>query len=186
MFLLAHMIYADGLVALFALGGVYAAGVFGFSLGEVVTFGIVLNMAAGAGAFAFAWLDDRLGSKPTIIAALTGLIGASILAVATASLDLFWLAVVGIGLFVGPVQAASRSLMARLAPADRQAAYFGLFALSGRATAFLGPAIVALATSASGSQRMGLATIIGLFAIGLILILPVSEPRGKPRAAARA
>ncbi len=77
MFLLAHMIYADGL---FALGGVYAAGVFGFSLGEVVTFGIVLNMAAGVGAFAFAWLDDRIGSKPTIIAALTGLIGASILA----------------------------------------------------------------------------------------------------------
>jgi UMF1 family MFS transporter len=131
-------------------------------------------------------LDDRLGSKPTIIAALIGLIGCSILAVTTTSLVLFWLAGAGIGLFVGPVQAASRSLMARLAPADRQAAFFGLFALSGRATAFLGPAIVAVATSASGNQRVGLATIVGLFAIGLMLILPVSEPRGKPRAAARA
>jgi MFS-type transporter involved in bile tolerance (Atg22 family) len=92
----------------------------------------------------------------------------------------------GIGLFVGPVQAASRSLMARLAPDDRRAAYFGLFALSGRATAFLGPALVALATSVSGIQRLGLATIIGLFAIGLILLLPVREPRGKRRAAAPA
>ena len=80
----------------------------------------------------------------------------------------------------------SGKILGRIPPDQRIAACFGLFALSGRATAFLGPAIVALATSASGSQRMGLATIIGLFAIGLILILPVSEPRGKPRAAARA
>lgn len=178
-FLLAHMIYADGLVALFAFGGVYAAGAFGLSLSEVVMFGIVLNVAAGAGAFAFAWVDDWLGSKPTIIIALIGLIAASITAVTATTLFWFWTAGIGIGLFVGPAQAASRSLMARLAPGERRAAYFGLFALSGKATAFLGPAIVAFATSASGSQRIGLATIIGFFVIGLLLILPVAEPQHK-------
>jgi UMF1 family MFS transporter len=176
-FLLAHMVYADGLITLFAFGGVYAAGAFGLSLAEVVTFGIVLNVAAGAGAAAFAWVDDWLGSKRTIIVALIGLIGASSIAVAATSLTWLWVAGIAIGLFVGPAQAASRSLMARLAPVERRAAYFGLFALSGKATAFLGPAIVSLATSASGSQRIGLAAIIAFFAIGLLLLLPVKEPR---------
>ncbi len=74
LFLLAHMIYADGLITLFAFGGVYAAGAFGLSLSEVIVFGIALNVAAGAGAAAFAWLDDRLGSKRVIVVALVGLI----------------------------------------------------------------------------------------------------------------
>jgi UMF1 family MFS transporter len=122
-------------------------------------------------------VDDWLGSKRTIIIALIGLIAASTLAVAATSLTWLWIAGIAIGLFVGPAQAASRSLMARLAPAERRAAYFGLFALSGKATAFLGPAIVAIATSQSGSQRIGLAAIIAFFAIGLVLLLPVEEPR---------
>jgi UMF1 family MFS transporter len=182
-FLLAHMVYADGLITLFAFGGVYAAGAFGLSLAEVVTFGIALNLAAGAGAAAFAWVDDWLGSKRTIMIALVGLIAASTRAVAATSLTWLWVAGIAIGLFVGPAQAASRSLMARLAPAERRAAYFGLFALSGKATAFLGPAIVAFATSISGSQQIGLAAIIAFFAIGLLLLLPVKEPRRARREA---
>ena len=177
MFLLAHMIYADGLVTLFAFGGIYAAGAFGLSLAEVVTFGIVLNVAAGIGAVAFAWVDDWLGSKRTIIVALIGLIAASIVAVTATTLVWLWVAGIAIGLFVGPAQAASRSLMARLAPAEKRASYFGLFALSGKATAFLGPAIVAFATAASGSQRVGLASILVFFAVGLLAILPVAEPQ---------
>lgn len=177
MFLLAHMIYADGLITLFAFGGVYAAGAFGLTLAEVVTFGIVLNVAAGMGAFAFAWVDDWLGSKRTIIVALIGLIAASIVAVTATTLVWLWIAGICIGLFVGPAQAASRSLMARLAPAEKRASYFGLFALSGKATAFLGPAIVAFATTTSGSQRVGLAAVLVFFAIGLLTILPVREPR---------
>jgi UMF1 family MFS transporter len=181
-FLLAHMIYADGLATLFAFGGVYAAGAFGLSLSQVVTFGIVLNVAAGAGALAFAWVDDWIGSKRTVIVALIGIIAAAMLAAATTSLPWFWVAGIGIGLFVGPAQAASRSLMARIAPDENRAAYFGLFALSGKATAFVGPAMVAIVTSASGSQRIGLAAIIVFFVIGLIVILPVEEPK---RAGAR-
>jgi UMF1 family MFS transporter len=180
-FLLAHMVYADGLVTLFAFGGVYAAGAFGLNLAEVATFGIVLNVAAGMGAAAFAWIDDWLGSKRTIAVALTGLIVASAIAVAATTLSWLWVSGIAIGLFVGPAQAASRSLMAKLAPVDKRAAYFGLFALSGKATAFLGPAIVASVTSASGSQRIGLAAIIVFFVIGLLLLLLVKEPRKASR-----
>jgi UMF1 family MFS transporter len=177
LFLLAHMIYADGLVTLFAFGGVYAAGAFGLSLPEVILFGIVLNVAAGAGALVFAWLDDWLGSKRVIVMALFGLIGASLLAVAATTLTWLWVAGILIGIFVGPAQAASRSLMARLTAPENRAAYFGLFALSGKATAFLGPALVATVTVAAGSQRAGIATIIAFFAVGLILVLWVPEPK---------
>lgn len=177
MFLLAHMTYANGFIALFAFGGVYAAGAFGFSLAEVVMFGIVLNVAAGLGALAFAWADDWLGSKMTIVIALIGVIAASAVAVISTTIVWLWIAGIGIGIFVGPAQAASRSLMARLAPQETRAAYFGLFALSGKATAFLGPAVVAFATSASGSQRIGLATVIGFFVVGLFALLLVKEQR---------
>jgi UMF1 family MFS transporter len=165
---------------LFAFGGVYAAGAFGLSLPEVILFGIVLNVAAGAGALVFAWLDDRLGSKRVIVMALVGLIGASLLAVAATTLTGLWVAGILIGIFVGPAQAASRSLMARLTTPENRAAYFGLFALSGKATAFLGPALVATVTVAAGSQRAGIATIIAFFAVGLILILWVPGPKRRP------
>ncbi|MGH6923426.1 MAG: MFS transporter [Propylenella sp.] len=176
-FLVAHMIYADGLATLFALGGVYAAGAFGLSLAEVVVFGIVLNVSAGAGAALFAWLDDWIGSKRVIAVALVGLIGASLLAVAATTLTWLWIAGIALGIFVGPAQAASRSLMARLSEPERRAAYFGLYALSGKATAFVGPALVASVTAGTGSQRAGIATIIAFFVVGLVLLRWVPEPR---------
>ena len=174
-FLLAHMIYADGLVTLFAFGGIFAAGVFGLTLAEVITFGIVLNVAAGIGAVAFAWVDDWLGSKRTIIVALVGLVVASAAAVVATDRAWLWTAGIGIGLFVGPAQAASRSLMARLTKPERQAFDFGLFALSGKATAFVGPFVVAVVTDISGSQRIGLASTIAFFLVGLTLLLRVQE-----------
>ncbi len=176
-FLVAHMLYADGLATIFAFGGIYAAGVFGMSLEEVITFGIVLNVTAGLGAFAFGWIDDALGSRNTVIAGLTGLLvtGAGVLLAEDKAM--FWIWGAALGIFVGPAQAAGRSLMARLAPPERDAEYFGLMALSGKATAFLGPLLVAWATAASGSQRIGLSTALIFFAAGLALMLTVPEPR---------
>ena len=72
-FLLARLIYNDGLNTLFAFGGIYAAGTFGMTLNEVLLFGIALNVTAGLGAFGFAFLDDKIGSKPTILIAICGL-----------------------------------------------------------------------------------------------------------------
>jgi len=177
LFLCAKMIYIDGLNTLFAFGGVYAAVTFGMSFDELLVFGIVLNVSSGVGAIAFSWVDDWLGAKPTILIALAGLtsLGAAILIVERAST--FTLLAVAIGLFVGPAQAASRSLMSRLAPPESRAAYFGLFTLAGRATAFVGPALVGWATFAAQSQRVGMATILPFFIIGAALLLLVKEPR---------
>lgn len=93
----------------------------------------------------------------------------------------FWAFALGLGIFLGPAQAASRTLMARLAPPDRLAEMFGLFALSGKATAFLGPALLAWITYAFDSQRAGMAVIVVLLALGLAILATVREG---PRAAA--
>ena len=174
-FLLARMFYIDGLNTLFAFGGIYAAGTFNMSFQEILAFGILLNVTAGLGAFGFAWVDDFMGSKPTILIAVASLAvcGLAILLVDSK----LWFYVIGavLGVFIGPAQAASRTLMARLAPADMRTEMFGLYAFSGRATAFLGPAIVGWTTAVADSQRVGMSTILIFFLVGLILLLPVRE-----------
>lgn len=175
-FLIAHMIYTDGLNTLFAFGGVYAAGTFGMGFEELVTFGIALNLTAGLGAALFAWADDRFGPKRVIVVAVAALalLGGALLAVETKAL--FWAFGLPLGIFVGPAQAASRSLMARLAPPDLRAEMFGLYAFSGKATAFLGPALLGAVTAAFASQRAGMATILLFFVAGLVVLWPLREP----------
>ena len=176
-FLLARMIYTDGLNTLFAFGGIYAVGTFGFDFAELIAFGIAMNLTAGVGAALFAWVDDRIGPKRTVlisIAALT-VLGGGLLVVEGKAL--FWALGLPLGIFVGPAQAASRSYMAHLAPARLRTEMFGLYALSGKATAFLGPAALAWATAAAGSQRVGMATIVAFFAVGMVLLLPVPDAR---------
>ncbi len=175
-FLIARMFYIDGLNTLFAFGGIYAAGTFGMDLADVIAFGIALNVTAGLGALAFAWVDDLIGAKRTLVISITGLIGFASAALLAPSTSWFWAAALGLGVFIGPVQSASRSMMARLAPAERETEMFGLFALSGRVTAFAGPVLVAWVTLAIGSQRAGMATILVFLVIGLVLLLPLPDP----------
>ncbi len=176
-FLLAKMIYIDGLNTLFAFGGIYAAGVFGFGLEEMLLFGILLNVAAGAGAAGFAWLDDWLGAKPTILFSLGALTLLALAILPVTDRDWFYGLALAIGIFLGPTQAASRSMMARLAPPHLATEFFGLYALAGKATAFMGPAILAFATTLFDSQRAGMATIPPFFVIGFLLLLAVKEPK---------
>ncbi|HSG94571.1 MAG TPA: MFS transporter [Afifellaceae bacterium] len=177
-FLLAHMFYTNGLTTLFAFGGVYAAGAFGMEMTEVLTFGIVLNITAGAGAAAFAWVDDWLGSKRTIMIALGALIGLGLALVLVESKALFWVLGATLGVFVGPAQAAGRSLMARLAPPELATEMFGLYALAGKATVFAGPLLLGLATDFFQSQRAGVATILAFLITGLLILRPLREPEG--------
>jgi len=176
-FLVARLFYTDGLNTLFAFGAIYAAGVFGMGFEEILLFGIALNLTAGLGAAGFGLIDDRLGSKRVVLVALLALIvcGSGLLVVQ--GKPGFWALAMALGLFIGPAQAASRTLMARLAPPAEVAAYFGLFALSGRVTGFLGPAVLAAVTAASGSQRAGMATVVGFLALGAAILATVPEAR---------
>jgi UMF1 family MFS transporter len=176
-FLIAHMIYGDGLVTLFTMGGVFAQSTYGMTTAEVLQFAVVINVTAGLGAAAFGWLDDRIGSKTTVLISLIALaaIGCAILTVDDKAT--FLILGAALGIFFGPAQAASRSLMARLVPQGKETEMFGLYALSGKATTFLGPLMFGLATAAFGSARAGMATILVFFVVGAVLLSTVPTPR---------
>jgi MFS transporter, UMF1 family len=172
-FLIARMLYVDGLATLFQFGGLYAAGTFGMSFAEIIQFGIAMNVAAGLGAFGFAWLEDRVGAKPTIVIALIGLIVFGVMVLIAASAYWFWVFGLSLSLFIGPVQSASRGLMALLSPPASRAEMFGLYALSGKSTSFLGPLVFGLVTAYFESQRAGMATILVFWILGLLLLTMV-------------
>lgn len=174
-FLVASALYRDGLNTLFAVGGLYAAGTFGMTFEQILTFAIGLNVTAGIGAAGFAFLDDHIGPKPTILIALAGLLAFGLPLVLVSDITLFIGLALGLGIFVGPAQAASRSMMARMAPEEMETEMFGLYAMTGKAVAFLGPLAFAAATGFFDSQRAGMATILLFLIAGGAILLTVSN-----------
>jgi len=176
-FLIARAIYNDGLVTVFAFGGIYAAGTFGFTISEVIFFGIVLNVVAGLGAWLFGFVDDHFGGKTTIGISLFILIIATIVAVVAPNRTWLWVAGCLLGLSIGPNQSASRSLMSRFVPAEHASEFFGFFSLSGKITAFLGPWLLGILAGYYG-QRVGVMSLLVFFVVGGILLLRVDEAEG--------
>lgn len=172
-FLLARLFYTDGLNTLFAFGAIYAAGRFGMGFSEILLFGILLNITAGLGALVGGMVEDGLGSRRTVLLALGCIILIGLGLLLVEGKTMFWVLGGGLGLFFGPAQSASRTLMARLAPPGEVGAWFGLFALSGRVTGFLGPALLAIATATFASQQAGMAVVVGLMALGFVVLLTV-------------
>jgi len=196
-FLLANMIYTDGLISLFSFGGIYAAGTFGWHTIQIGTFGIVAAIAGVFGAWLGGVLDDRIRPKRVIAGSMLVLLLAlaAILLVEKDSIlfvkvtppvpggPLFAGAaeraylVLGclIGAAGGPLQAASRTMLIRLAPKDRIAQYFGLFALTGKVTSFVGPLLIGVVTAVTASQKAGMALLVVFFVVGLVLLARVRE-----------
>ena len=172
-FLLARLFYTDGLNTLFAFGAIYAAGRFGMGFSEILLFGILLNITAGLGALVGGMVEDGLGSRRTVLLSLGCIILIGLGLLLVEGKTMFWVLGGGLGLFFGPAQSASRTLMARLAPPGEVGAWFGLFALSGRVTGFLGPALLAIATATFASQQAGMAVVVGLMALGFVVLLTV-------------
>lgn len=197
LFLIANMIYTDGLVSLFAFGGIYAAGTFGWHTIQIGSFGIMLAIAGTFGAWLGGKLDDRLGPKRVVAGSLTVLL-LSVIAILLVDRDsIFSIAVAPpqaggalfagasekaylvlgclIGAAGGPLQAASRTLLIRLAPKERIAQYFGLFALTGKVTSFIGPLLIGIVTAATASQKAGMAMLVIFFVTGMALLTRVRE-----------
>ncbi len=181
--LLARVFYNDGLATIFAFGGIYAAGTFGMDFADILVFGIALNVAAGLGAFLFGFVDDRIGGKRTIMLSILALSGATALAVWAPGRTWLWVAGVLVGIFAGPNQAASRSLLGRFVPDGRESEFFGFFAFSGKLASFLGPALLGAFTQAFDSQRAGVASVLGFFLVGGLILISVDERRGIAAAA---
>jgi UMF1 family MFS transporter len=196
-FLLANMIYTDGLVTLFAFGGIYAAGTFGWHTLQIGSFGILLAIAGTFGAWLGGKLDDKLGPKRVISGSLLILL-LSVIAILLVDKDSILFVRVAapvpggalfsgaaeraylvlgflIGAAGGPLQAASRTLLIHMAPKDRVAQYFGLFALTGKVTSFIGPLLIGVITAVSGSQKAGMAVLVLFFVTGLALLARVRD-----------
>ena len=173
LFLIANMIYTDGLVSLFAFGGIYAAGTFGWNTIQIGTFGIILAAAGTLGGWFGGKLDDRLGPKRVIAGSMTLLLLAIIAILLVSRDSILFIPVTPampggplfaslperayllLGCIIGacgaPLQAASRSLLIRMVPRDQVAQYFGLFALTGKVTSFIGPLLIGTVTALTAS-----------------------------------
>ncbi len=199
-YLVARMLYYDGFTAVFMFGGIIAGAIFGWSALELAIFGIVVTLFSAIGGFAGGWIDARFGSRATIIGSVVVVI------IATASLLSFdrdtalfvfdvaargedappfssigevgFLAVACLfGLGVGPAIASSRTMLGRLAPHEKMAEFFGLYALAGKATTFLAPLTIGIITQATGNQRLGLSIVLVFLVAGLTLMFFVKEER---------
>jgi MFS transporter, UMF1 family len=196
-FLLANMIYTDGLVSLFAFGGIYAAGTFGWNTIQIGTFGILLAIAGTFGAWLGGKLDDRLGPKRVIAGSMLILLLSIVVILLVDRDSILFIKVAPpvsggalfaapaeqaylvlgclIGMAGAPLQAASRTLLIRMAPKERIAQYFGLFALTGKVTSFVGPLLVGIVTAVTASQKAGMATLVIFFLGGLALLSRVRD-----------
>lgn len=196
-FLIANMVYTDGLASLFVFGGIYAAGTFGWSTIQIGSFGIILAIAGALGGWIGGKLDDRLGPKTVIAGSLSVLVVAIVMILLVDRASILFIEVAPpapgeamfasaaeraylvLGCMIGavgaPLQAASRSLLIRIAPQERITQYFGLFALTGKVTSFIGPLAVGLVTAATSSQKAGMAVLTAFFVTGLALLARVRD-----------
>jgi UMF1 family MFS transporter len=199
-FMLAFMLYNDGLAAIIAFGGVYASATFGWSTITLGIFGIILTVFAIPGALLGGKLDDLIGSKPTVQIAIAGVIVATLGIVSvtpdrvlffvpveplsatrglfgSAQEQVFMVFALLLGFCMGPMGAASRTLVGRLAPAGMSGEFYGLFALSGRATAWMAPLAIGILTAATQSNRLGVACVLVFLVLGFLVFTQVREER---------
>ncbi|MCW1952420.1 MAG: MFS transporter [Octadecabacter sp.] len=184
-FLIGSMFYRDALNALYAFGGVYAALVLDWQTTEIGVFGIIAAIAAAITTWLAGLADQRMGPKPVIRMSVWALIVVSIIIVGMSREQLFWMplaegsSIPDIIFFIcgaviggagGAVYASSRSMMVRHTHPERPAEAFGLFALSGKATAFLAPAFITLFTYLTSNNQLGFLPVIFLFLAGLFLL----------------
>lgn len=186
-FLMSSAVYRDGLAGVFSFGGVLAGRAFGFEDSEVLVFGIVANLVAGIATITFGYFDDRFGARRVILMSLTSMVilGLTVFALHSQGKMVFWVFGLALCIFVGPVQSASRTYLARVIPRDEEAEIFGLYATTGRAVSFLAPwmygtAITLGATVMSSTKaeaaHFGILGITLVLAVGLAGFLAVKQP----------
>ena len=174
-FLIGRMLYADGLNAIIVMGGIFAVGVYGLKISELLYLSVLMNITAFLGALAGGYFNDKYGSKKVIVFSLVGLIITSSLILAVSSKEYFLFLASLNGFFIGPVQSASRVVISKMINKNDQNKAFGLFATSGKLTSFLGPMLVGTITMLSNSQKIGFSSAIFLLLIGLVIILKIKK-----------
>jgi UMF1 family MFS transporter len=171
-FLLASAVYRDGLAGVFAFGAIIAAVTFQFTSNEVMIFGIAANLVAGVSTIVAGRFDDIFGPRAVILFSLAGLVVAGTVTffLHDSGALIFWIFGLILCVFVGPAQAASRSLLARVTPAGREGEIFGLYATTGRAASWMAPLLWSVFIAAFGAQYWGILGIVLVLAVGLVMM----------------
>lgn len=196
-YLVSSMLYRDALNALYAFGGIYAAGVLGWTITQIGVFGILAAATGVLGAWLGGKADDRFGPKVVVSVSIIVLTLCCLLIVSTSKTEVFFITVGSddiptslpttmfyiagclIGASGAALQAASRVLLVDQVEPDRVTEAFGLYALSGKATTFIGPLLIAVATGMFDSQRIGVTPVIILFVAGIVLLPYVRSAHSK-------
>src|SRR5690606_8936091 len=175
-FFVATAIYRDGLGSVFAVAGILAAAAYGMEQTEVIYFGLAANLVAGVSTWLSGRLDDRIGPRPVIIGALITILVLAVMIISSPSATLFWVGGLGISACVGPIQSATRSMLARMSDADRAQEDFGLYATTGRALGFLGQFAFTSFIAITHQTRLGTIGIALVLLVGLLLFVPLRFP----------
>lgn len=177
--------YQAGISVVIALAAVYAEQALGFAQTETMTLILLVNIAAALGAFAWGYVQDRIGHRPALGITLAGWIVMTLLAALASGPGLFWLAAVIAGLCMGSSQSAGRALAGVLAPEQQRAEFFALWMFAVRLSAILGPMTYGLVTWLSaGNHRLAIGATGLFFVAGLVLLGWVNVQRGIAAAAA--
>ena len=177
-YLLAFLIYIDGINTVIIFSGIFAVTVLGFTPKDLVIFFIVMQITAALGAYGFGFVTDWIGAKRTIVLTLLIWIGIIFWAFYIDSKAEFYRLGLIAGVAMGSNQSASRTLLGLFAPRKKVTEFYGFFALTGKLAAVIGPPVYGMITVMTGSQRWGLLSIGVFFIIGLILLSTVSERKG--------
>lgn len=189
-YLISSMFYRDALLGIYAFGGIYASGVLGWSITQIGIFGIISGIAAAIFTYIGGFADKFYGPKWVIISCISILIIVCILIAGTSrdaffmirlskisSLpdNLFLICGVAIGAAGGALQSASRTMLILQSDKNRMTETFGLYALSGRATSWMAPALIAYVTYVTQNQSLGVLPVVILFIVGLIPLVWVKK-----------
>jgi UMF1 family MFS transporter len=178
-FLLAYLVFEDGVNTVIAFAGVFAAKTLGFAMTEIIALFMVIQITALAGSAAWAKPTDTRGPKFVVFVMLIQWTAVTVLAYFVETKWHFWIVAVLAGTGLGAIQAASRTFMALLIPHGREAEFFGFYALVGKTGAILGPFVFGMVSAMLlGNQRVAIITVSAFFLVGLLLLQRV--PAGGP------
>jgi UMF1 family MFS transporter len=179
-FLVCIVFYQAGIQTVIVLAAIYAEQALGFSTKETITLILVVNLTAGVGAFAFGYIQDRLGHARTIALTLVLWIATTLAAWAASGPGLFWVAANLAGFCLGSSQSAGRALVGYLSPLDRRAEFFGLWGLAVKLASILGPITYGAVTwITGGNHRLAMLATGGFFVVGLLILAGIDVPRGR-------
>ena len=176
-FLIARLFYMDGINAIFAVAAIYATLVFGMTTTDIIMLGVGTNIAAGLGSWIFLFIEKKYGSKNVIVFSLICIFIISLIILFINEKNIFTILAILLSTFFGPIQSASRVYYSKKIPNEKKYEFFGFYSFSGKVTSFIGPVIFGTISYIFSSPKIGMASLLILFILGLLILINVENDK---------